>query len=414
MELTLNTSWKPNMPTEQELMAAQDFDYFIDFKKNPGVQTGSTATVEINIWSEKITKDYKGKTWNCTVKGNSIDVYRKVLSFEFIKNKEDFINEWTFEKNEYQKKILDSHYSIADTAEQLSTQLYINNFDDKSFADKAEKNFANVWKEVRGKRNISVDQAIHYAQVLNCDPVDLLFNELRCEIWGSVDLLSANEIGDHNYSPGEIWYYDNETVTVPRDIYRPSIKAIKINSKGSVYHNHIIFYYKGSDTKNYHGKLVIIGKKFVHEEFGIDEVRYYYGIYENARGKINILNPDPFAQQKIVIEDVVDPLFVSPVVAIVDPVITKKSNRVKSAILRKDIQEKLDNLEKTLLETKNILFKLTNKKENNPVKRKYQEILNQYENLLNNVDNKINSKKKSFEDFVSDKEIKNIKRKSVA
>ena len=389
MEIALKNIWKPAQPTELELMSAQDFDYFISFKKNPGIQTGTFATVSINIWSLKISEDYKGKTWNYEVSGNSIDVYRKILTLDFIKNKENFINEWTFEKNEYQKKLLSSHFSIADTAEQLSTQLHINNFDDKSFADKADKNFSNVWKEVRGKRNISIDQAIHYSQILNCDPVDLLFNELRCEVWGAVDLLSGNEFGEHNYVPGEIWYYDNETVTVPRDIYRPSIKAIKILSRGSVYNNHIIFYYKGSDTKNYHGKLVIIGKKFVHEEFGIDEIRYYYGIYENARGKINILNPDPFSKNKIVIEDIVDPLFVSPVVAIVDPIITKKSNRVKSAILRKDIQEKIDNVEKTLLETKKLLFGIKDHKKGVEVKKKYQQFLNQYESLLGNLDDGI-------------------------
>lgn len=389
MEIALKTIWKPAQPTELELMSAQDFDYFISFKKNPGVQTGTFATVSINIWSLKISEDYKGKTWSCEISGNSIDVYRKILNLDFIKNKENFISEWTFEKNEYQKKLLSSHFSIADTAEQLSTQLHINNFDDKSFADKADKNFSNVWKEVRGKRNISIDQAIHYSQILNCDPVDLLFNELRCEVWGAVDLLSANELGEHNYVPGEVWYYDNETVTVPRDIYRPSIKAIKILSRGSIFNNHIIFYYKGSDTKNYHGKLVIIGKKFVHEEFGIDEIRYYYGIYENARGKINILNPDPFAKNKIVIEDIIDPLFVSPVVAIVDPIITKKSNRVKSAILRKDIQEKIDNVEKTLLETKKLLFQMTDQKKSGEVKKKYQQVLNQYESLLGNLDDGI-------------------------
>ena len=51
MEIALKTIWKPAQPTELELMSAQDFDYFISFKKNPGVQTGTFATVSINIWS---------------------------------------------------------------------------------------------------------------------------------------------------------------------------------------------------------------------------------------------------------------------------------------------------------------------------------------------------------------------------
>lgn len=388
MELTLSTIWHPEEPLPEQLNTASNFEFEINFTKNAGVQTGTTVSVDIGIWSTPVKQ-----SWIYKVKGNSIDVFRKILSLDFIKNKEQFINEYAFAKSEYQKKKLDYHYSIADTAEQLSTQMFINNFDDKSFATKADKNFANVWKEVRGKRNISVEQAIHYAQVLNCDPVDLLFNELRCEVWGAVDLLSANELGDHNYAPGEIWYYDNESVTVPRDIYRQSIKAIKILSRGSIYHNHIIFYYKGSDTKNYHGKLVIIGKKFVHEEFGIDEVRYFYGIYENVRGKINILNPDTFAKQKVVIENVVDPLFVSPVVAIIDPIITKKSNRVKNAILRKDVQEKIDNVEKTLLETRKLLSTLTDIKKSKEAKKKYQNVLDQYESLLINTNDELQKTK---------------------
>ncbi len=94
-------------------------------------------------------------------------------------------------------------------------------------------------------------------------------------------------------------------------------------------------------------------------------------------------------KNKIVIEDIVDPLFVSPVVAIVDPIITKKSNRVKSAILRKDIQEKIDNVEKTLLETKKLLFGIKDHKKGVEVKKKYQQVLNQYESLLGNLDDGI-------------------------
>jgi len=88
MEIALKNIWKPAQPTELELMSAQDFDYFISFKKNPGIQTGTFATVSINIWSLKISEDYKGKTWNYEVSGNSIDVYRKILALDFIKNKD--------------------------------------------------------------------------------------------------------------------------------------------------------------------------------------------------------------------------------------------------------------------------------------------------------------------------------------
>jgi len=386
MELALKTDWLKSEPSKEWLNSHQDEDFFIDFRKNPEDQLGAIATVQINLFSEKLTGNNKVESFSYIISGLSIDAYRKVLSLDFIKLKDEFIDLWKFEKTEYQNKILKNTFAPADTAEQLSTQLHINNLDTKKFAEKSDKNFANIWKEVRGQRKISIDQALNYSKVLNCDPVDLLFEELKCQVWGAVDLLSPQSLGDYDYAPGQVWNYDNEIVTVPRDIYRPSIKAIKIKSAGSIYNNHIIFYYKGSDIKNYHGKLVVVGKKFVFDEFGIDDIRYFFGIYENARGKINILNPDPFAKNKVVIEDIVDPLFISPVAAIIDPILTKKSNRVRSAILRKDIQDKLNEVEKTLLKTRDLLLTLKDKKKSIEAKHKYAQVLGQYERLLSNLD----------------------------
>jgi len=386
MELALKLDWLKSEPSKEWLNSHQDEDFFIDFRKNPEEQIGAIATVQINLFSEKLTGNNKVESFSYIISGLSIDVYRKVLTLDFIKLKDEFIDLWKFEKTEYQNKILKNTFAPADTAEQLSTQLHINNLDTKKFAEKSDKNFANIWKEVRGQRKISIDQALNYSKVLNCDPVDLLFEELKCQVWGAVDLLSPQSLGDYDYVPGQVWNYDNEIVTVPRDIYRPSIKAIKIKSAGSIYNNHIIFYYKGSDIKNYHGKLVVVGKKFVFDEFGIDDIRYFFGIYENARGKINILNPDPFAKNKVVIEDIVDPLFISPVAAIIDPILTKKSNRVRSAILRKDIQDKLNEVEKTLLKTRDLLLTLKDKKKSIEAKHKYAQVLGQYERLLTNLD----------------------------
>lgn len=386
MELALKTNWLKSEPSKEWLNSHQDEDFFIDFRKNPEDQLGAIATVQINLFSEKLTGNNKVESFSYIISGLSIDVYRKVLSLDFIKLKDEFIDLWKYEKTEYQNKILKNTFAPADTAEQLSTQLHINNLDTKKFAEKSDKNFANIWKEVRGQRKISIEQALNYSKVLNCDPVDLLFEELKCQVWGAVDLLSPQSLGDYDYVPGQVWNYDNEIVTVPRDIYRPSIKAIKIKSAGSIYNNHIIFYYKGSDIKNYHGKLVVVGKKFVFDEFGIDDIRYFFGIYENARGKINVLNPDPFAKNKVVIEDIVDPLFISPVAAIIDPVLTKKSNRVRSAILRKDIQDKLNEVEKTLLKTRDLLLTLKDKKKSIEAKHKYAQVLGQYERLLTNLD----------------------------
>ena len=41
----------------------------------------------------------------------------------------------------------------------------------------AGKDFSNVYRELKGQRKISLDQAMQYSKVLMCDPVDLLFEK---------------------------------------------------------------------------------------------------------------------------------------------------------------------------------------------------------------------------------------------
>ena len=53
-----------------------------------------------------------------------------------------------------------------------------------------------------------------------------------------------------------------QLIPVPRDIYRPEIKAILINSLGSHLDNHFAYYYR-SDTadQNLENKLVVVGRE---------------------------------------------------------------------------------------------------------------------------------------------------------
>jgi len=54
MELALKTEWLKSEPSKEWLNSHQDEDFFIDFKKNYKAQTGATATVQINFFSEKL------------------------------------------------------------------------------------------------------------------------------------------------------------------------------------------------------------------------------------------------------------------------------------------------------------------------------------------------------------------------
>ena len=114
----------------------------------------------------------------------------------------------------------------------------------QKFAKKTEKDYTQIFRELRGTRPLGLKQAIEYAKHLDCDPVDLLFDDLHCNVWGNVDLYNVNDIGNDKYHPCEIIPVTNIKTVVPRNIYRPNIMAIKVNSPGSWLHGHTAFYYK--------------------------------------------------------------------------------------------------------------------------------------------------------------------------
>ena len=67
----------------------------------------------------------------------------------------------------------------------------------KEFAEKS-KDYSNIHKELKGKRKISLNQAIEYSKFLNCDPAKLLFEDLQTKVWADVDFIhprsNANEV----------------------------------------------------------------------------------------------------------------------------------------------------------------------------------------------------------------------------
>mgnify|MGYP005827530111 FL=1 len=110
---------------------------------------------------------------------------------------------------------------------------------------------------------------------------------------------------------------------MPRDLWRSDIKAIKVDAKGTMYHNQVAFYYykKGNDDGGLN-KLCIVGtKQQPNPDLEPDyfETVYYFGVYENTRGVSNLVNPDPYVKEKnkIILEDFT-PTFVAPVVAMVN------------------------------------------------------------------------------------------------
>ena len=188
------------------------------------------------------------------------------------------------------------------------------------FAEEVGRTKQSVYGQLPGDKGISKDTAIKYGEILKVDPVDLLFPKKTCSIWGYVNTLDYVDL-EEPYSPGRIYSTSKEeTVVVPRDISTSNIRAIKIHSHGSMYHNQIVFYYKDNAAElDINNKVCIVGAKvkgFMDEEL----TYYYFGLYENVRGKHNLLNPDPYAEDnaKYILNNF-NLEFISPVISTVDP-----------------------------------------------------------------------------------------------
>ena len=194
--------------------------------------------------------------------------------------------------------------------------------DKKTFAEKSGKKSASLYHHTRGTRDISREAAIEYAELLNIDPVDLLFNKITIPIWAKVNTLKYVETDD-SHQPCKLYSYytkNPKMVIVPRDIYRSNLKAVQIEADGSMYDGQVAFYYYSHSVKfEAANKLCVVGIK----EKGfmdMEETNYYFGLVEQIRGKTNLLNPDPYCDEEDkIIRKNIDPTFTAPVIAMVNP-----------------------------------------------------------------------------------------------
>ena len=214
----------------------------------------------------------------------------------------------------------------------LNSLLVSRNMTTKELANQmrrdTEQKESTTYTHTSGSRAISREVALKYAEILKCDPVDLMFNKMTIPVWGKVNLMTPVNM-EKVYSAGEIYSYaadagDTEITIVPRDLWRSDIKAVKVDAKGTMFHNQVAFYYyKKNNDEAALNKLCIVGREiYPHPQLDPDykETEYYFGVYENIRGKSNLINPDPFVENmedKFILKNF-RPTFISPVVAMVN------------------------------------------------------------------------------------------------
>ena len=159
-----------------------------------------------------------------------------------------------------------------------------------------------------------------------------------------------------------------------------------------MYHNQVAFYYKDNAADlEINNKLCIVGAE-VKGFFDEILTYYYFGLYENLRGKNNLINPDPYAEgeDKYILKNF-KLEFISPVISTVDPKTiidqTSKQNQIPSS----ELTISLDEAEKKLA---NLGFAYEMKikdldRKNKQDQLKAQQILKDYQSSRNKLNQEV-------------------------
>ena len=304
----------------QSLIGAGKADVILLYKKKPGETDKDQKRLIIFGYEDAV---YDRVVHKILEKKNTVKAAQLQKKFK---------ESWT--NTEYEK-------SSSSPSSLLKRKLFELNLNTKEFAKQSGVAAPSLYHHVSGGREISRETAIEYAAKLNCDPVDLMFDKISIPVWSKVNLLKSTEL-EESYRPGRLFSYaaenNLEKVVVPRDIYREDIKAIKIDARGSMYHNKVAFYYRAADRDaDCLNELCIVG---VEAPLGPPELtdqteeRYYFGLYEEVRGQSNLINPDPYVdvyKNKFILQNF-RPTFIAPVISLLNPIAVVDKTKLKHNI----------------------------------------------------------------------------------
>ena len=161
------------------------------FKPNlmPSIVNTKIENLAVKLY-EKVGRDL-----HCSQKiyGKSGEVYAYVFS-KINAARDLFISSWNIAKNRKYKAMIGVPFPQAKTNEKLLEKVTEHGMTAKKFAKKIDKDYSNLFRELKGQKQFSLQQALDYAKALDCDPVELLFEKTRCDVWGYVDLYNSNEL----------------------------------------------------------------------------------------------------------------------------------------------------------------------------------------------------------------------------
>ena len=268
--------------------------------------------------------------------------------FDAKEQDEKKINPFLF-KSAATKQVIDlGIYEHLTPAEILTQRINLTGASVPQIAKALRFDVSTVYHHVKGTREVDRKAALRYASFFNCNPADILFPPIKLPVSGTVNFLK--QVGHVKPCEVEIKYQKQETVLCPRDFYQgiPSeTKAIKINSPSSVYDGHVAYYYftnkKEADCEN---KICFIG---VDNGLTLLEGHqdYYIGIYENYRGDVKILNPDPYRKKEVILDNP-KISFIAPIIGMVNIDKVKFSPVQEIEMKKLSENQKLKKLEKDL------------------------------------------------------------------
>ena len=280
------------------------------------------------------------------IKGADLEVYKEAK--KYLSPSENTMLQLSWDKAR-QSDYMESayHYNLSEYDTSEPSELLASALENKDLSVKevTKDDYSTMYKVLKGStkegRELTRAKAIEYAKAIGCDPASLMFNKLKVPLWGTVDIaeektikekkhkdeLGVEELVEKSYRPGQIAVSTKvESVICPRDLYLPTVKAIAIKSKESIYDGMIAYYYhtnKISDEAI--NKLCVVGYHIDTSftvgktKIGVKEDRYFFGIYRIYGTRKKLFNPDPNISEKdprhIILDDFT-PSFVAPVVSL--------------------------------------------------------------------------------------------------
>ena len=313
----IKIKWKIKLPPGIQKSDCTLAEYKISFMQK-GTLLAPRLDAEVDIHYLSKSKQF----YIQSLSGPSAEVYNFLLSHS--RKRDMFIRTWQQSKGRYHR-LNKTLFPQASSGEKLAEKLTEDGMTPQNFAKKTKKDYTQVFRELRGTRPLSLKQGIEYSKELDCDPVDLLFDDLHCNIWGSVNLYDIRDLGNDKFFPCQINPVLDKTTIVPRSIYRPNIMAIKINSPGSWLDRQTAFYYRTNREEETHNGKLVVAKTTDEKlaEIGFETDMYWFGIYNIEKGgKQQILNPDRNAEKQLITSGPFE--FIAPVVSLVHPTAMQK------------------------------------------------------------------------------------------